>query len=311
MSALPQGAADLLFSITDPRLEKSVTVEDLGEVYGMTATPDGNEIFVIGQYGVAVYNRDLTLLGSYRLSTVLEIQKYGTDRGVEDWQYSVSSSGLTRLYGPRSGRELLLLPGGTLSFRKIGDEVYSIIPNGASENITPFSVDYDSTTGQLTINSTTFAGFPGPVNPPEYAVFGYSPADYDQLMVAVTREKLDSGKGTASRVVALGLINDPASAPILGGSYTLRIPLLPDDYIPVRAYVLGTMVYLCYGDHYSDLGSANYSFCAYSTSGPLSEPLAIFSGRGIYPVPIAGGVALLAIANHGKSVSLHRMRLVP
>lgn len=306
MSALPQNAANALFQTADPRIEKRAAADDIGRAFGLAVADDG-QVFAIGRAGVARYDADLNLVGMYTPGASLGIPDWGDGNGVEDWQASGTfDPAVIRIFGSRSGRELLLLPGGGMSINQLTNTYYyKVIGKGAPVSAPPIN-GATYTTSDITVNSSSL-----PIALAETPVaFGYIPSPSDTLYACGTTavSYLDNGqvRKTLQMVTALSVTSTPTVA--LGP--TLSVTLPSGDYRPLRVYAMtgGYGVFL--SQTYSELASTSCVFAMYNIAEG-QEPVALISGERLHPVPLGDKVYVLAARKDEDGALIYRMRVLP
>lgn len=306
MSALPQNAANALFQVADPRIEARAAADDIGRAFGLAVADDG-QVFAIGRAGVARYDADLNLVGMYTPGASLGIPDWGDGNGVEDWQASGTfDPAVIRIFGSRSGRELLLLPGGGMSINQLtGTYYYKVIGKDAPVSApTIYGATY--TSGNLDVNGTNL-----PMLLAELPIaFGYIPSPSDTLYACGTTavSYLDNGQVRKTLQIATASIQT-AMLPLSAGP-TLSVTLPSSEYRPLRVYAMtgGYGVFL--SQTYSELASTSCVFAMYNIAEG-QEPVALISGERLHPVPLGDKVYVLAARKDEDGALIYRMRVLP
>lgn len=138
LSMLPQAGANAAFAYADPRLETSVRINGLSEVFNIAVAPDGR-VFAIARNGVAEYSSELALLKTYYADAAEGIQRREDGNGPEEWQVTNGPGVDPVLFATRSGVALYLFSSaGTIYQRKLFDmSYYAVIESTVDFNAVP------------------------------------------------------------------------------------------------------------------------------------------------------------------------------
>lgn len=307
MSALPQNAANALFQTADPRIEKRAAADDIGRAFGLAVSDDG-QVFAIGRAGVARFDAELNLLGMYTPGASLGIPDWGDGNGVEDWQASgTADPAVMRIFGSRSGRELLLLPGGGLSFTQLPTGApYNFIGKGAPvSGPANTGAEYNGT--DLIVSGYTLP-LPGLVETP--IAFGYQPDPSDTLYACgtISTNYLDGDR--VSKQLQTADVTPATSTPSIVQSLTLFVTLPSSDYRPLRVYGMTGGYGVFFSQSYSELDSTTGVFAMYRTAEG-QNPVALIQGERLHPVPLGDKVFVLAARKNDDGAVIYRMRVLP
>lgn len=294
LTMLPQGGANAAFAYADPRLEKSVRIKGLNEVFNIAVAPDGR-VFAIARDGVAEYTADLKHVRTYYADAAEGIQRREFDRGPEEWQVTSGPGDVRVVYGTRQGLVLYLFPAGATIFqRKLFDSIlYSSL--GVSvlvESSSPFIYQEITIAGISPL--IRVLGFRKEIP----AVYAIREMDTEQVGAGRTRYALDFGQLTPTNVPALFTFEQ-----------TLVIPSVMDSFSAQRLYISSDHITLVMGQD-SYIGDVRSSTFIYDRASG-GEPIARFDLRGA--ITAASDTALYAItSDHDESGGwIHKLRFKP
>lgn len=295
LTMLPQGGANAAFAYADPRLEKSVRIKGLNEVFNLAVAPDGR-VFAIARDGVAEYTADLKHVRTYYPDAAEGIQRRDDGDSPEEWQVASGPGGAPVLFGTKSGVVLFLFEaGGTIYQRKLYDFSYYAAIQA--------TVDFDPV-AFYPYQETTLLGFD-----PLIRVLG---VDFSVPALFSVREQTveDLPNGLRNYGATLDLITPWFSPPAsLSFESDLTVPKVRSDYSVHRLYPRAGIVALVMG-YNSYIGEVESSTFIYDRALG-GEPIARFDMRGA--ITAASDTALYAVtSDHDESGGwIHKLRFRP
>jgi hypothetical protein len=302
---LPQGGANASFAHADPRLEKSVRIKGLREVFNIAVAPDG-KVFAIARDGVAEYTADLKHVRTYLINDPEGIDKSEDGYGPQEWIVTSGPMGIPVLFATRRGTMLFLFSSGqTIYSLRAYDSIVTPEPEsnwlyGSAINqadLTPQdAIDfYQYLFSQLGASLVRGLG----ADPISAQLYGIQElAIYDEI------------NGTRSYAGSFGTMNGGfgpinAFAPLVN----LTIPRVRSDYSVHRLYPRASIVALVMG-YNSNIGDVESSTFIYDRALG-GEPIARFDLRGA--ITAVSDTALYAItSDHDESGGwIHKLRFRP
>jgi hypothetical protein len=293
--ALPQGAANAAFSYADPRIEKSVRVKGLNQIFNLAVAPDGR-VFAIARDGVAEYDSNLNFVRSYYADAAEGIDKGESGYGPQEWQVASGPGGGPVLFATKSGVVLFLFPSaGTIYQKKIFDmSFFAVIQS---------SVVFDPVAHYPYQESLILAYVP-PIR-----AIGANVAE--SLLFGIQEDSLSEiGNNLREYNSSLGVFSSWFAPPgVFNPTVSISIPGVRSDFGVHRLYPRTAIIALVMGRN-SFIGDVESSTFIYDRALG-GEPIARFDMRGA--VTAASDSALYAITgDHDESDGwLHKLRWLP
>ncbi|HAE21285.1 MAG TPA: hypothetical protein DCG47_03045 [Spirochaetaceae bacterium] len=296
--ALPQGAANAVYSYADPRIEKSVYVKGLDEPFGLAVAPDGRA-FVIARNGVNEYDAELKLVRSYKADAAEGIDDRESDKGPEEWQMTtatIAGETLTALFGTRSCAAVYLFPSGATAFvrRHNASDLYAALHNPTSFDNIPYM--YSETTINPVVSAFGFARALGfdPTVPELYGIVAFDP-----IIEADGRARYTLNFSGVTPYTAPGAFVAPT---------ILLLPPLPSEFRFQRLFIRGNTILVSAGrgSYLGDVQGLSFAFDR--TLG--GAPFATFVNDSSTTAATENNLYVLS-AQRRESAWLHKLRWLP
>lgn len=294
LTILPQSGANASFAYADPRLERSVRIKGLNEVFNIAVAPDGR-VFAIARDGVAEYSADLVLQRTYYPDAAEGIQRNKEGGSLEEWQVTSGPGAMPVLFGTRSGVALFLFSSaGTIYQRKLFDMSY-----------------YAAIESSVDFNPVPFAYQEGPVLIFDPLIRGLGVDFHAPALYGIREQgRVDLGNGFNNYSVTFDLLTPWFSFPdSFWFEADLTIPRVKDAYAVHRLYPRAGIIALVMG-YNSYIGEVESSTFIYDRASG-GAPIARFDLRGA--ITAASDTALYAItSDHDESGGwIHKLRFKP
>ncbi len=304
LTMLPQGGANAAFAYADPRLEKSVRIKGLNEVFNLAVAPDGR-VFAIARDGVAEYTADLEHVRTYLINDPEGIDKSEDGYGPQEWQVTTTSENFIRLSGSRASTMLILVPTGNLLVPLPSIKSYYTITREGSAYATASIIETDWSPPDFSIGTSL---------PEDFSPFPLQSLHFDSMTeeLFILRILTESEVEHNARDYSVWLSSylDLWGTPALSSLYLpIQIPRVQSDYIGQRLYVRPNTVALVMGQD-SYIRDVRSSTLIYDRALG-GEPIARFDMRGA--ITAASDTALYAVtSDHDeKGGWIHKLRFRP
>lgn len=305
LTMLPQGGANAAFAYADPRLEKSVRIKGLNEVFNIAVAPDGR-VFAIARDGVAEYTADLKHVRTYYADAAEGIERREDDRGPQEWMVTSGPLGIPVLFATRRGTMLFLFSSGG-----------SVLSVSAYDSIVPIPPESDWLYGSVITQPDFYPQDGVDFNQYLFSQIGGTlvrvlGADWISAQLYGIEEQgvLSEADGLRSYAASFGTMNGgfgPINfySPIIN----LTIPRVRSDFAIHRLYPRASILALVIGQE-SYIGDVRSSTFIYDRALG-GEPIARFDMRGA--ITAASDTALYAItSDHDeKGGWIHKLRFRP